>query len=106
MSLYVGIDVRSKDFKVRILDQSGNEIAKCFRATNDRPGNESSAHHLRQACTEHNEKHLVVGMEATSVLVGIYRCLWIRNPALFQCTLRFIHSTLMSSVILSRHTPP
>lgn len=67
MSLYAGIDVSSKDFKVRILDQSGNEIAKRFRATNDRPGMESLARHLRQACTERNDNHLVIGMEATSV---------------------------------------
>lgn len=67
MSLYAGIDVSSKDFKVRILDRDGNEAAKRFHATNDRPGVESLARHLRQACTERQDNHLVVGMEATSV---------------------------------------
>lgn len=67
MSLYAGIDVSSKDFKGRILDQSGNVIAKRFRATNDHPGMESLARHLHQTCTERQDNHLVVGMEATSV---------------------------------------
>ena len=67
MSLYAGIDVSSDDFKVRILDQAGNETAKRFKGTNDRPGMESLARHLRQTCTERQDNHLVVGMEATSV---------------------------------------
>ena len=67
MSLYAGIDVSSNDFKVRILDQAGNETAKRFQAANDHPGMESLARHLHQACVEHKDDHLVIGIEATSV---------------------------------------
>ncbi|WP_018210987.1 IS110 family transposase, partial [Desulfitobacterium hafniense] len=67
MSLFVGIDVSSSDFKVRILDERGNEPVKRLRALNDQPGCEQVARYLFDACAQVNVDRLVIGLEATSV---------------------------------------
>ncbi|AFV03941.1 MULTISPECIES: IS110 family transposase [Dehalobacter] len=67
MSLFVGIDVSSSDFKVRILDERGNEPVKKLRALNDQPGCEQVTRYLSEACAKENEDRLVIGLEATSV---------------------------------------
>ncbi|AFM41113.1 transposase [Desulfosporosinus acidiphilus SJ4] len=67
MSLFVGIDVSSNDFKVRILDERGNEPVKRLRVLNDQPGCEQVARYLSEACNKENEDRLVIGLEATSV---------------------------------------
>jgi transposase len=67
MSLFVGIDVSSKDFKVRVINDQGDEVAKRFQASNDRLGVESLASYLVDACKNNAQNRLVVGMEATSV---------------------------------------
>lgn len=67
MSLFVGIDVSSSDFKVRILDERGNEPIKKLRVLNDKPGCEQVARYLSEACAKENEDRLVIGLEATSV---------------------------------------
>jgi transposase len=65
--LFVGIDVSSKDFKVRILDDHGDERVKRFRTSNDRPGVEHVARYLAEACIKEKQERLVIGLEATSV---------------------------------------
>ncbi|WP_425803737.1 IS110 family transposase [Desulfitobacterium sp. Sab5] len=67
MSLFVGIDVSSKDFKVKVMNDQGDEVSKRFHASNDRLGVQSLASYLVNACKTHSEDRLVVGMEATSV---------------------------------------
>lgn len=67
MSLFVGIDVSSSDFKVRILDERGNEPVKKLRVLNDKPGCEQVARYLTEACAKEKEDRLVIGLEATSV---------------------------------------
>ena len=67
MSLFVGIDVSSSDFKVRILDERGNETVKKLRVLNDKPGCEQIARYLSEVCAKENEDRLVIGLEATSV---------------------------------------
>lgn len=67
LSLFVGIDVSSKDFKVRIMDDQGNECVKRLHALNDHPGCERVANYLAEACAKENQDRLVIGLEATSV---------------------------------------
>ena len=67
MSLFVGIDVSLKDFKVRILDECGNEPVKRIRVENNHPGVERLANYLMETCTKLNPNRLVIGLEATSV---------------------------------------
>ncbi|OLN25120.1 IS110 family transposase [Desulfosporosinus metallidurans] len=67
MSFFVGIDVSSSDFKVRILDERGNEPVKKLRVLNDKPGCEQIARYLSDACAKEKIDRLVIGLEATSV---------------------------------------
>ena len=63
----VGIDVSLKDFKVRMFDAEGEEIAKRLHAKNDRPGTETFAKYLVEICNINNIDSLRSGLGATSV---------------------------------------
>jgi hypothetical protein len=67
MTLYVGIDVSLKDFKVRVMDTSGSETVKRFRTENNFPGSNSFVSYLIDACAKSGAKRLVMGLESTSV---------------------------------------
>lgn len=67
MSLFVGIDVSSSDFKVRILDEQGHEPLKRLQSLNNQPGCEQIAQYLVKACAQEKPQRLVIGLEATSV---------------------------------------
>ena len=67
MKLFVGIDVSLKDFKARIFDVEGEEIAKRLRAKNDDPGAESFVKYLVEICSANDVDSLRIGLEATSV---------------------------------------
>ena len=67
MKLFVGIDVSLKDFKARMFDVEGKEIAKRLRAKNDDPGAASFVKYLVEICSAHNVDSLRIGLEATSV---------------------------------------
>ncbi|MFZ5898747.1 MAG: IS110 family transposase [Bacillota bacterium] len=67
MRMFVGIDVSLKDFKARMFDAEGEEIAKRFRAKNDDPGAESFVKYLIEICSANNVDSLRIGLEATSV---------------------------------------
>lgn len=67
MTLYIGIDVSLKDFKVRVMDASGLEIVKRFRAENNFPGSNAFVSYLIDACANSGTKRLVIGLESTSV---------------------------------------
>ena len=69
MSLFVGIDVSSKDFKVKVMNDQGDEVTKRFQASNDRLGVESLSTYLVNACKANSQVRLVIGMEATSVYI-------------------------------------
>ncbi|MDI6913603.1 MAG: IS110 family transposase, partial [Desulfitobacteriaceae bacterium] len=62
MSLFVGIDVSSSDFKVRVLNDRGDEPVKKLRALNDQPGCEQIARYLSEACAKEKENRLVIGL--------------------------------------------
>lgn len=67
MTLYIGIDVSLKDFKVRIMDDLGQETTKRFKAENNRPGSKSLVTYLVEACAKSGATRLVLGLESTSV---------------------------------------
>lgn len=67
MSLFVGIDVSSSDFKVRILNDHGDEPLKRLLALNNQPGCEQIANYLVKAYAQEKPERLVIGLEATSV---------------------------------------
>jgi transposase len=67
MKLFVGIDVSLKDFKARMFDVEGKEIAKRLRAKNDDPGAASFVKYMVEICSAHNVDSLRIGLEATSV---------------------------------------
>ncbi|GAB6175085.1 hypothetical protein JCM15765_45810 [Paradesulfitobacterium aromaticivorans] len=82
MSLFVGIDVGSKDFKVRIVNDRGDEPVKRLKALNDRPGCEQVAKYLAEACTKVNDERLVIGLEATSVYSWSLQMFLAEDPGL------------------------
>jgi transposase len=65
-SLLVGIDVSSRDNKVRFLDSFGTSLAK-FSTPNNQPGAELLSERITKAMTSHDLNSLVIGLEATSV---------------------------------------
>jgi hypothetical protein len=67
MKLFVGIDVSMKDFKARMFDAEGEEIAKRMRYKNDDPGAESFVKYLVEICGANEVDSLRIGMESTSV---------------------------------------
>lgn len=67
MTLFVGIDVSLKDFKIRVMDALGQEAAKRFRAENNRPGSNSFVTFLVEVCAKTAANRLVLGLESTSV---------------------------------------
>ncbi len=67
MKLFVGIDVSMKDFKARMFDAEGKEIAKRIRCKNDDPGAESFVKYLVEICGANEVDSLRIGMESTSV---------------------------------------
>lgn len=67
-TLYVGVDVSMKDFKVRYMDDRGSEAAKRQRFDNNQPGLDSFVALILQICLlPSNVTRVVIGMEATSV---------------------------------------
>ena len=67
MTLFVGIDVSAKDFKVRVLNSTGEEPAKRFKAENNLPGSQSLIAYLLPICRQHHVSRLVFGLESTSI---------------------------------------
>ncbi len=67
MKLFVGIDVSLKDFKARIFDAEGEEVAKRIRCKNDDPGAENFVKYLVEICEAKDVDCLRIGLEATSV---------------------------------------
>lgn len=67
MKLFVGIDVSLKDFKARMFNAEGEEIAKRIRCKNDDPGAESFVKYLVEICGANDVDSLRIGMESTSV---------------------------------------
>ena len=67
MTLFVGIDVSAKDFKVRVLNSTGEEPAKRFKAENNLPGSQSLIAYLLPICRQHHVSRLVFGLESTSL---------------------------------------
>jgi transposase len=67
MKLFVGIDVSLKDFKARIFDAEGVEIAKRIHCKNDDPGAENFVKYLVEICTAKEVDSIRIGLEATSV---------------------------------------
>jgi transposase len=65
--LFTGIDVSLKDFKVRVMDASGEEVIKRFRLENNLPGSELLVDRLLNVCTNRKVDHLAIGIEATSI---------------------------------------
>jgi len=65
-SLLVGIDVSSRDNKVRFLDSFGTSLAK-FSIPNNQPGAELLSERITKTMTSHGLDSLVIGLEATSV---------------------------------------
>lgn len=67
-TLYVGVDVSMKDFKVRYMDDRGTEAAKRQRFENNQPGLDSFVASILQICLlPSNVTRVVIGMEAASV---------------------------------------
>ena len=67
MKLFVGIDISLKDFKARMFDAEGEEIAKRIHCKNDDPGAESFVKYLIEICSAKNVDSLRIGLESTSV---------------------------------------
>ncbi len=67
MKLFVGIDVSLKDFKARVFDVEGEEVAKRIRCKNDDPGAENFVKYLVEICGAKDVDCLRIGLEATSV---------------------------------------
>lgn len=67
MKLFVGIDVSLKDFKARMFDPEGEEIATRFHAKNDNPGAEALVKYLVEICSTNDVDSLRIGLESTSV---------------------------------------
>jgi transposase len=65
-SLLVGIDVSSRDNKVRFLDSFGTSLAK-FSIPNNKPGAALLSERITKTMTSHGLDSLVIGLEATSV---------------------------------------
>ena len=82
MSLFVGIDVSSSDFKVRILNDHGDEPVKRLRVLNNQPGCEQIAHCLVEACAQEKPERLVIGLEATSVYSWPLQMFLAEDPSL------------------------
>lgn len=90
MILYVGIDMSLKDFKVRVMDASGRETAKRFRAENNRPGSNAFVTFLIEACVKTGATHLVLGLESTSVYSWHLQMFLAEEPRLTSIYLRMI----------------
>jgi transposase len=67
MTLFIGIDISLKDFKVRVIDPSGREIGKRFQAENNLPGSQKFIAFLTETCAKNKITRLVLGLESTSV---------------------------------------
>jgi transposase len=67
MKMFVGIDISLKDFKARMFDAEGEEVAKRIRCKNDDPGAESFVKYLIEICSAKNVDSLRIGLESTSV---------------------------------------
>ncbi len=65
-NLLVGIDVSSRDNRVRFLDASGNSLSK-FSVVNDRIGAETLTSRITGCMRQNCFDSLVIGLEATSV---------------------------------------
>lgn len=65
-SLFVGIDVSSRENRVRLLNSSGTSLSK-FSVLNNRPGALTLSKNIAQAMEAYKLDSLVVGLEATSV---------------------------------------
>jgi hypothetical protein len=66
-TLYVGIDVSMRDFKVQYMDDQGTEASKRQRFENNQPGMDSFIESILQICLPSNITRVVTGMESTSV---------------------------------------
>ncbi|MCL6478732.1 MAG: IS110 family transposase [Peptococcaceae bacterium] len=67
-TLYVGVDVSMNDFKVRYMDDRGEEAAKRRLFENNQPGLESFVASILQICLPPiNITRVVIGLESTSV---------------------------------------
>lgn len=73
MKLFVGIDVSLKDFKARMFDVEGKEIAKRHRAKNDEPGAESFVKYLVEICSAHNVDSLRIGYAFNPTVVANFK---------------------------------
>lgn len=67
-TLYIGVDVSMNDFKVRYMDDRGEEVVKCRLFENNQPGLDSFIVSILQICLLPSKiTRLVIGLEATSV---------------------------------------
>jgi hypothetical protein len=65
-SLFVGIDISMKDFKLRSVNDTGQETGKRLLAPNDRTGIDLIVQNLLQVMRDYHLDKLYVGFEATS----------------------------------------
>lgn len=66
-TLYVGIDVSMKDFKVQFMDDQGAEAFKRYRYENNEPGLDSLIESVLKICRQGEFSRVVIGLESTSV---------------------------------------
>lgn len=66
-TLYVGVDVSMKDFKVRYMDDQGAEAGKRRRFENNQPGLDCFVEAILQIGRPATVTRVVIGLEATSV---------------------------------------
>lgn len=66
-NLFVGIDISMKDFKVQLMNDTGETIAKRRRFLNDQPGMESLVELVLTICQANSIDRVVIGLESTSV---------------------------------------
>ena len=66
-TLYVGIDISMRDFKVQYMDDQGTEASKRQRFENNQPGMDSFVESIRQICFPSNITRVVIGLESTSI---------------------------------------
>jgi len=66
-NLFVGIDISMKDFKVQLMNDTGEIVTKRRRFLNDQPGMESLVELILTTCQANNIERVVIGLESTSV---------------------------------------